>query len=142
MYQDVGVGQTSKNIVNRQVFCAVFYGQSIVSATFFEYGLQNQNYTITVFENTDRIKMSNLRTKPFAPKSGNRCHFWGVLAPCDRNERKSERLLKQRTGQCTLAIRLCEKNSSLTFNLNNPVFHKILLYKMQQSLFGFGNSFL
>lgn len=27
-------------------------------------------------------------------------------------------------------ITLCEKNSSLTFTLNNPVFHKILLYKV------------
>ena len=35
----------------------------------------------TVFDNTDKLKKSNLGIKGFLPKSGNRCHFGAVLDP-------------------------------------------------------------
>ena len=33
----------------------------------------------TVFDNTNKLKKSNLDTKPFVPQNSNHCHFWAVL---------------------------------------------------------------
>ena len=35
----------------------------------------------TVFDNTNKLKKSNLNTKLFVSQNGNFCHFWTVLGP-------------------------------------------------------------